>query len=40
LQSDAVNIDPDGNPIQRSITAFSCDRVQILVAADEKWTGD
>jgi GntR family transcriptional regulator, phosphonate transport system regulatory protein len=41
LQSDAVNIDPDGIPIQRSITAFSGDRVQILVADDEeKWTGD
>jgi GntR family phosphonate transport system transcriptional regulator len=40
LQSDAVNIDPYGIPIQRSITAFSGDRVQILVAADEKWTGD
>ncbi len=31
LQSDAVNIDPDGIPIQRSITVFSGDRVQILV---------
>jgi GntR family transcriptional regulator, phosphonate transport system regulatory protein len=35
LQSDAVNIDPDGIPIQRSITAFSGDRVQILVASHE-----
>jgi len=40
LQSDAVNIDPDGIPIQHSLSAFSGDRVQILVAADEKWTGD
>jgi GntR family phosphonate transport system transcriptional regulator len=36
LQSDSVNIDPGGIPIQRSITVFSGDRVQVLVAADGK----
>lgn len=35
LQSDAVNLDAAGVPIQRSVTAFSGDRVQVLVAADE-----
>ena len=35
LQSDAVNVGPDGIPIQRSISVFSGDRVQIVVAADE-----
>lgn len=34
LQTDAVNIDPEGVPIQRSVTLFSGDRVQMVVAAD------
>jgi GntR family phosphonate transport system transcriptional regulator len=34
LQADAVNVDPQGVPIQRSITVFSGDRVQIVVADD------
>lgn len=40
LQSEAINIDPGGVPIQRTLSVFSGDRVQILVAGDEKWTGD
>lgn len=32
LQSDSVNIDAEGVPIQRSITIFSGDRVQIVIA--------
>jgi GntR family transcriptional regulator, phosphonate transport system regulatory protein len=32
LQADAVNVDLQGVPIQRSITVFSGDRVQIVVA--------
>ena len=34
LQTDSVNVDPDGVPIQRSTTVFAGDRVQILVADD------
>jgi len=34
LQADSVNIDAAGVPIQRSITVFSGDRVQLIVAAD------
>jgi GntR family transcriptional regulator, phosphonate transport system regulatory protein len=34
LHSEAINIDPDGVPIQRSVTVFSGDRVQVIVAAD------
>jgi len=35
LQADAVNVDSDGVPIQRSITVFSGDRVQIVVADED-----
>jgi GntR family phosphonate transport system transcriptional regulator len=35
LQAEAVNIDPQGIPIQRSTTVFSGDRVQITVNPDE-----
>jgi GntR family phosphonate transport system transcriptional regulator len=31
LQAEAVNVDPEGRPIQFSITRFSGDRVQMLV---------
>ena len=31
LQAEAVNIDPDGQPIQYSITRFAGDRVQMLI---------
>ena len=34
LQSEAVNIDAAGTPIQRSLTVFAGDRVQIVVADD------
>ncbi len=34
LQTEAVNVDPAGVPIQRSVTLFSGDRVQVVVAAD------
>jgi GntR family phosphonate transport system transcriptional regulator len=36
LQSEAVNVDLQGIPIQRSLTVFSGDRVQITVAPDEE----
>lgn len=39
LQADAVNVDAAGVPIQRSITVFSGDRVQ-LVIADEGRGGE
>jgi GntR family transcriptional regulator, phosphonate transport system regulatory protein len=32
LHTEAINIDPDGVPIQRSLTVFSGDRVQVVVA--------
>lgn len=35
LQSEAVNIDPAGIPIQRSLVVFAGDRVQMVVAGDE-----
>jgi len=35
LQTDAVNVDPQGVPVQRSTTIFSGDRVQVVVATDE-----
>ena len=35
LQTEAVNIDPQGRPIQRSVTVFAGDRVQAVVAADD-----
>ena len=35
LQSEAVNIDAAGVPIQRSLTVFAGDRVQMVVAADD-----
>jgi GntR family phosphonate transport system transcriptional regulator len=31
LQAEAINVDPDGRPIQYSITRFAGDRVQMLV---------
>jgi GntR family phosphonate transport system transcriptional regulator len=31
LQAEAINVDPDGKPIQYSITRFAGDRVQMLV---------
>lgn len=34
LQAESVNVDVDGVPIQRSISVFSGDRVQMIVAAD------
>ena len=34
LQAEAVNIDPDGRPIQYSITRFAGDRVQMLIEPD------
>jgi GntR family phosphonate transport system transcriptional regulator len=34
LQADGVNVDVDGVPILRSISVFSGDRVQMVVAAD------
>jgi GntR family phosphonate transport system transcriptional regulator len=34
LQAEAVNIDPNGRPIQYSITRFAGDRVQMLIEAD------
>ncbi len=36
LHTEAVNVDPQGVPIQRSVTVFSGDRVQVVVAADEQ----
>ena len=35
LQSEAVNVDPQGVPIQRSTTVFAGDRVQAVVSADD-----
>ena len=35
LQADAVNVDLHGVPIQRSMTLFSGDRVQILIAEND-----
>jgi GntR family phosphonate transport system transcriptional regulator len=32
LQTEAINIDPQGVPIQRSVTVFAGDRVQVVVA--------
>lgn len=32
LQSEAVNVDAEGTPIQRSLTVFAGDRVQMVVA--------
>src|SRR5262249_5526231 len=34
LQAEAVNVDPDGRPIQYSITRFAGDRVQLVVEPD------
>lgn len=34
LQTEAVNLDPKGVPIQRSVTVFAGDRVQMIVAAE------
>jgi len=34
LQAEAVNVDPEGRPIQFSITRFAGDRVQMLVEPD------
>ncbi|MGO8914508.1 MAG: phosphonate metabolism transcriptional regulator PhnF [Stellaceae bacterium] len=34
LQSEAINIDASGAPIQRSLVVFAGDRVQMVVAAD------
>jgi len=38
LQAESVNVDADGVPIQRSISVFSGDRVQMIVAADGEIT--
>jgi GntR family transcriptional regulator, phosphonate transport system regulatory protein len=35
LHTESINVDPEGTPIQRSITVFSGDRVQVVVAEDE-----
>jgi GntR family transcriptional regulator, phosphonate transport system regulatory protein len=35
LQADSVNVDLAGAPIQRSLTVFAGDRVQMVVAADD-----
>ena len=35
LQTDAVNVDPAGVPIQRSVTVFAGDRVQAVVAGED-----
>jgi GntR family phosphonate transport system transcriptional regulator len=35
LQTEAVNVDPAGVPIQRSRSVFAADRVQMIVAAEE-----
>ncbi|MBI3512608.1 MAG: phosphonate metabolism transcriptional regulator PhnF [Proteobacteria bacterium] len=34
LQAEAVNVDPEGRPIQYSITQFAGDRVQLVVEPD------
>lgn len=34
LQAEAINIDPEGRPIQYSITRFAGDRVQMLIEPD------
>ena len=36
LQADSVNVDLAGVPIQRSLTVFAGDRVQMVVAADDE----
>ncbi|HEY2533779.1 MAG TPA: phosphonate metabolism transcriptional regulator PhnF [Xanthobacteraceae bacterium] len=33
LQAEAINVDPAGTPVQRSLTVFAGDRVQLVVAA-------
>jgi GntR family phosphonate transport system transcriptional regulator len=38
LQTEALNVDIAGTPIQRSRTVFAGDRVQLIVAADERLT--
>ena len=38
LQAEALNVDIAGTPIQRSRTVFAGDRVQLIVAADERPT--
>jgi len=35
LQAEAVNVDPEGRPIQYSITRFAGDRVQMVVEPEE-----
>jgi len=35
LQAEAINVDPQGRPIQYSITRFAGDRVQMVVEPDE-----
>lgn len=35
LQSEAINVDSDGRPIQRSLAVFAGDRVQAVIAPDE-----
>ena len=35
LQTEAINVDASGTPIQRSLTLFAGDRVQMVVAADD-----
>jgi GntR family phosphonate transport system transcriptional regulator len=39
LQSEAVNVDAAGTPIQRSLTVFAGDRVQMVVADEAKESG-
>lgn len=36
LQAESINVDGDGRPIQRSLTVFAGDRVQAVVAPDER----
>jgi len=35
LQSEAINLDPAGVPIQRSLVVFAGDRVQMVVAGEQ-----
>jgi GntR family phosphonate transport system transcriptional regulator len=39
LQSEAVNVDAEGRPIQHSVAIFAGDRVQMIVQPDENEIG-
>ena len=39
LQSEAVNVDAEGTPIQHSLTVFAGDRVQMIVQPDDDAAG-